>query len=140
MQKRDFGIWRNRQPHGANPTAFLSGEDLGIPVGMWGSPRRALLIRTCLTTPATQIFTTPLVRGFRVGSARSPEPGITLRFKLFEPKHSLLSMSLGPSPILLPDLASYSAVTKFATKQLPHTSEMGKFSISPNMEYWAPIT
>ena len=49
-------------------------------------------------------------------------------------------MSLGPSPILIPDLASYSAVTKFATKQFSHTSEIGKFSMSPNMEYWAPRT
>ena len=49
-------------------------------------------------------------------------------------------MSLGPSPILLPDLASYSAVTKFATKQFSRTSEIGKFSVFPNMEYWALIT
>ena len=45
-------------------------------------------------------------------------------------------MSLGPSPILLPDLASYSAVTKFLTKQFSHTSEIGKYF----MEYWALIT
>ena len=41
MQKRDFGIWRNRQPHGANPTAFLSGEDLGIPSGDVGIPTQS---------------------------------------------------------------------------------------------------
>ena len=41
MQKRDFGIWRNRQPHGANPTAFLRGEDLGIPSGDAGIPTQS---------------------------------------------------------------------------------------------------
>ena len=39
--KENFGIWRNRQPHGANPTAFLSGEDLGIPSGDVGIPTQS---------------------------------------------------------------------------------------------------
>ena len=52
-------------------------------------------------------------------------------------------MSLGPSPILLPDLASYSAVKKFAQNNFgirPDPSEIGEFSISANVEYWALIT
>ena len=39
--KENFGIWRNRQPHGANPTAFLSGDDLGIPSGDVGIPTQS---------------------------------------------------------------------------------------------------
>ena len=39
--KERFRVWRNRQPHGANPTAFLSGEDLGIPSGDVGIPTQS---------------------------------------------------------------------------------------------------
>ena len=42
---------------------------------------------------------------------------------------------------LLPDLASYSVVTKFATKLVSRVClKSGKFLISPNLEYWTLIT
>ena len=134
---------------GASPSTIRSGRarpKLRHRIGkteLAGTKGIYPLIRTCLTTPATQIFHPPpscvVFASAALPAHGHPNPLWRLRFKLFKPKHSLSSMSLGPSPILLPDLASYSAVTKFATKQFSRTSEIGKFSVSPNVEYWALI-
>ena len=58
--KENFGIWRNRQPHGANPTAFLSGEDLGIPSGDVGIPTQSPEIyQPPLSTPSSSAGSVP---------------------------------------------------------------------------------